>query len=167
MSPMARRDRRRRHDGRIPNRRRRRARRDTDGRGVDQARGRHPVIAGKGQRDRRGLAHRIREKGRRSKRSVGRAVLQQADAGRPVSALSRDRQSRRPAAHRLQRPEPDRHRSRQRDRAAPRADTRHRRNQGSDCRPRPGQRAPQGAAFGTTGRLRGLQRRRLTSLPSC
>ncbi len=116
---------------------------------VEQARGRIPVIAGTGrQLDRRGdRAHRLREGGRRAQLPVGRPVLQQADAGRPVPAFPRDRRNGRPAAHPVQRAGPDGRRSRQRHRAAPRAGSGHRRHQGRDGGPGARQRAHPGAAL--------------------
>ncbi len=80
-----------------------------------------------------------------AQRAVGRSLLQQADAGRPLPALPGDRREGRPAADPLQRARPHGRRPRQRDGAAPGAGAGHRRHQGRDRGPRPRQRAPEGA----------------------
>ena len=67
--------------------------------------------------------------------AVGRAVLQQADAGRPVPALPHHRRGGRPAADPLQRARAHGRRPGQRHRAAARAGAQHRRHQGRDRRP--------------------------------
>ena len=72
---------------------------------VDEANGRVPILAGAGGYDTREvIARRGRdEEGRRRRPAVGDAVLQQADAGRAVPALPRDRREHDAANRRLQR----------------------------------------------------------------
>ena len=84
---------------------------------VEEAKGRVP-----GARRCRRLQHarsdrsrQADESGRRRRAAVGDAVLQQADAGRAVSALQGHRRGRRPADRRLQRPGPNRRQRRPRD----------------------------------------------------
>ena len=77
---------------------------------VEEAAGRVPVLAGAGGYDTREVdSNRADdEAARRRRHPVGDAVLQQADAGRPLPALCRDRRRRRPADRRLQRAGPHR-----------------------------------------------------------
>ena len=76
------------------------------------------------------LAARAAE-GRRDGLPVGDAVLQQADAGRSVPALPRDRRQHAAADRALQRAGPHRRQHRARDARAPRGDPEHRRREGS------------------------------------
>ena len=72
---------------------------------VEHARRRVPIIAGTGANSTREAIELVGlcETGRRRREPVGRAVLQQAHAGRPLPAFPRDRRSGRHSADRLQR----------------------------------------------------------------
>ena len=90
---------------------------------------------------------------RTSSSSLGRrrhplrhSLLQQAHAGRPVSALPGHRRRHPPAHHRVQRAGPHRRERRARHARAPRRDRQHRRREGSLRQHRPdGQRPPRSA----------------------
>ena len=126
-----------RHDRRIADRVGRRALRSHPRLGRAGARTRARDGGHRRQLDRRGdRAVALCGQGRRHLHAVGRAVLQQAFAGRHLPALSRDRRSRRRADGALQRPRPHRGRHAARDRDAPRAGARHSRHQGSQWRHR-------------------------------
>ncbi len=129
---------------------------------VEAAAGRVPVIAGTGAN---ATAEAIALTGYAKKVGrellpVGRAVLQQAHAGRALPPFPHHRRERRPAADPLQRAEPHRRRSRQRDGAALSAGPGHHRHQGRNRRPGARQRTHPRAARGGARRLRRLQRRR-------
>ena len=87
---------------------------------VDEAAGRVPVLAGAGGYDTREVIELARELERRRRRrpAVGDAVLQQADAGRPVPALQGDRREHAAADRALQRARAHRRQHRGADRGA-------------------------------------------------
>ena len=94
-----------RHDRREPDADARRARCASSRFSSTKPRGQVPVLAGAGGYDTQGghPARAARCEGRRQRSAVGDAVLQQADAGRPVSALPGDRRKHAAADRRLQR----------------------------------------------------------------
>ena len=130
-------DRHRRHDRRVADRQRRRALPADPG--GDRSRGRAHSGHRRHRRQLDGRSDRadaVREGRRRGRVPVGRPVLQQADAGRDVPAFPHDRRSGRPADGAVQRAEPHGRRSRERDGAAARGNSGHRRDEGCDVRPR-------------------------------
>ena len=101
---------------------------------VEQARGRVPDHGRLRRQLHQGSdrARQVRQGRRRRLAAAGRALLQQADAGRPVPALQGHRRGGgRPADRALQRARPHGRRYGARHRAAPGAGARHRRHQGS------------------------------------
>ena len=103
-----------------------------------RARGRRGGRQGAGARRRRRLRHARGDRSRpgdgrrgRARHPVRHPVLQQADAGRPVSALSRDRRQHAAADRRLQRARPHRLQRRARHARPPRRHPQHRRGEGS------------------------------------
>ena len=104
---------------------------------VEQAKGRVPVVAGAGSNStkRSDRARPARRRGRRRRGARGHAVLQQADAGRPLSALQGDQRRDRHSDHHLQYPAAfgDRHVGRNHA-ASVRAEE-YRRRQGCDRQP--------------------------------
>ena len=100
---------------------------------VEEADGKVPVLAGAGGYDTRELIHAAAEMARRGVVGLplGDAVLQQADAGRALPALPRLRGEHAAADRRLQRSGPHRRERRGRDARAARADSEHRRREGS------------------------------------
>ena len=100
---------------------------------VDEAAGRVPVLAGAGGYDTKEVVARRRmQKARLAPRHPLRhPVLQQADAGRALSALQHDRRRGRPADHRLQRARSNRLQRRGRDARAAVRSPGDRRSQGS------------------------------------
>ena len=129
---------------------------------VDHAGGPHP--GGRGHRrqfDARGdRTRRLRGEGRRQRAPVGRALLQQADAGRPLSPFPRDCGKRRAADDPVQRARTHGRGSRHRDDAAAGRRAGHRRDQGRDRRHGSRQRAAARAHAGGARRICRVQRRR-------
>ena len=157
-----RRHRRRRHHRRIADRRFRRALRADQGGGRACARAHSRSSPGPAPtpRPRRSRSRPTRRRPGRDSAPVRRAVLQQADAGRPVPALPRDRRDGRPAADPLQRAGPHGRRSRQRYGAAP--GRRFRASSASRTPPRTSAAAASSSRrwLRRQARLRRLQRRR-------
>ena len=107
---------------------------------VKFARGKIKVLAGTGANSTSEAIYltQRRRKGRRGRLAAGRAVLQQADAGRLVPALPRDRAHDATAHRALQHSGPLRHRNRRGNRPAPGARMQeHHRHQGSRRQLRP------------------------------
>ncbi len=101
--------------------------------------GRVPVIAGAGSNSTAEAIDLARhaQQGRRGRRAGGDALLQQADAGRPVPALHGDRRRGGHSDDHLQHSRPQRRRHERRDHGAAGASTEHRRREGRDRQPDP------------------------------
>ena len=106
---------------------------------VDEARGRVPVIAGRGleQHGRGDRARPPRRAGRRRRRPGRHPLLQQADAGRALPALQGRQRRDRHSDHHLQHPSPQRRRHVGRHDEAAQRTPQYRRRQGRHRRRRP------------------------------
>ena len=152
--------RRRRHDRRIADRLGRGALGDHPRRRRARARPRADHGRHRRQLDAEAIEHsRYRAQGRRRLHALGRALLQQAVAGRHLPPLPRDRRGGRHPDGALQRARADGGRHAARDRAAPGAGAGHRRHQGGDRRHRP-RRAPDQARAAGLLDLFGRRRQR-------